>query len=115
MELDNRKAEIAKYIGNNIFNLRKQNKLSREEFAEKTNLSANYIYEIEKGNSIPGCIALIDICNFFGIAPSNLLGEYLDSNIYTVSELINTNFQKLSNYDKKLVIDIINLMADRKK
>lgn len=115
MELDNRKAEIAKYIGNNILNLRKQNKLSREEFAEKTNLSANYIYEIEKGNSIPGCIALIDICNFFGIAPSNLLGEYLDSNIYTVSELINTNFQKLSNYDKKLVIDIINLMADRKK
>lgn len=115
MELDNRKAEIAKYIGNNILNLRKQNKLSREEFAEKTNLSANYIYEIEKGNSVPGCIALIDICNYFGVAPSNLLGKYIDTNIYTASELINTSYQKLSAYDKKLIIDMIDLMAKRKK
>ena len=76
-------------------------------------MSANYIYEVEKGNSVPGCIALIDICNFFEIAPSNLLGKYLDTNVYTASELINTNFQRLSNYDKKLIIDMINLLANR--
>ncbi len=60
-----------------------------------------------------GCIALIDICNCFEIAPSNLLGKYLDKNVYTASELINTNYQKLSNYDKKLIIDMINLLANR--
>ena len=107
------KKEIAQYIGKKILDLRKSQKLSREQFAEKTNLSANYIYEVEKGNSVPGCIALIDICNFFEIAPSNLLGKYLDTNVYTASELINTNFQRLSNYDKKLIIDMINLLANR--
>ena len=64
MDIDNRKEEIAQYIGKKVLELRKSKKLSREQFAEKTNLSANYIYEVEKGNSIPGSMALIDICNF---------------------------------------------------
>lgn len=58
-------------------------------------------------------MAIIDICNFCEIAPANLLEKYLDTNIYTASELINTNFQKLSEYDKKLVIDMINLLSNR--
>lgn len=113
METDNRKEEIAQYIGKKVLELRKSLKMSREQFAEKTNLSANYIYEVEKGNSIPGCVALIDICNFCGIAPSNLIGKYLDTNVYTASELTNTNFERLSNYDKKLIIDMINMLANR--
>ena len=113
METDSRKYEIAHYIGSQILNLRKLHNLSREQLAEKTNLSANYIYEIEKGNSIPGCIALIDICNTFDVAPSNLFSKYLNTNIYIASELTNSNFKNLSEYDKKLIIDIINLMSSR--
>ena len=113
MENDDKKNEIAQYIGNQIYTLRKSYKLSREKFAEKTNLSPNYIYEIEKGNSIPGCIALIKICNFCKINPAKLLENYLDININTISELSNTNFQKLSTYDKKLILDMINFLANR--
>ncbi len=113
MDTDIRKDKMAKYIGNKILELRKANNLTREQFAEKTNLSANYIYEIEKGNSVPGCISLIDICNYFEIAPSNLLGKYLDNNVYTACELVNSNYKKLSNYDKQLIIDMINLLANR--
>ena len=113
MDTDNIKEEMARDIGNKIYELRKTHKLSREEFAEKIDLSPNYIYEIEKGNSIPGCKALIDICNTFEIAPSNLLDKYLEKNVYTASELVNSSFHKLSKYDKKLIIDIINLLADR--
>ena len=115
MEIDNRKKEIAQYIGNKILELRKSNKLSREQFAEKTNLSANYIYEVEKGNSVPGCIALIEICNSFNIAPSNLFDKYLETNVHTASELVDSNYENLSDYDKKLIIDMINLMSNRKK
>ena len=113
MNSDIKKDEMAQYIGTKILELRKSRKLTREQFAEKTNLSANYIYEIEKGNSLPGCIALIDICNYFEIAPSNLLGKYLDTNVYTACELVNSNYQKLTNYDKSLIIDMIDLMANR--
>lgn len=113
MDNEDRKEEIAQYIGKKVLKLRKAQKLSREQFAEKTNLSANYIYEVERGNSIPGGIAIIDICNFCEVSPANLLEKYLNINIYTASELTNTNFQKLSSYDKKLVIDMINLLANR--
>ncbi len=113
MEIDSRKDEIAHYIGNQILDLRKSKKLSREQFAEKTNLSPNYIYEIEKGNSIPGCLALIDICNTFQIAPANLLNKYLDDNCYIISELVHSDFEKLSTYDKKLILDMIHFMANR--
>lgn len=113
MDFENKKEEISQYIGNKILELRKSYKLSREQFAKKADLSPNYIYEIEKGNSIPGCLALINICNAFQIAPSNLLNKYLDTNVNTVSELVNSNFQKLSDYDKKLIIDMINFMANR--
>ena len=47
------------------------------------------------------------------IAPSNILEKYLDTNTYTASEIINTNFEKLSNYEKKLIIDKINLLANK--
>lgn len=113
MDNEDRKEEIAQYIGKKVLKLRKTKKLSREQFAEKTNLSANYIYEVEHGNSIPGSIAIIDICNYCDITPANLFEKYLNTNVYTASELINTNFQKLSSYDKKLVIDMINLLANR--
>lgn len=42
-----RKATIAKAIGKKIYTLRTRQKYSREFLAEKVNLSANYIYEIE--------------------------------------------------------------------
>ncbi len=113
MEIDNRKNEFAHYIGNQILDLRKSKKLSREQFAEKTNLSPNYIYEIEKGNSIPGCLALLDICNTFQIAPAHLLNKYLDDNCHSISELVHSDFEKLSSYDKKLIVDLIHLMANR--
>ena len=38
---------IAQTIGKKIYNLRNAKKYSREFLAEKVNLSANYIYEIE--------------------------------------------------------------------
>ncbi len=113
MEYNKNKEEISHYIGNKIYELRKSHKLSREQFAEKTNLSPNYIYEIEKGNSVPGCLALIDICNALNISPSNLMDKYLNIDVYTASELVNSNYRKLSNYDKKLLIDMIDLMANR--
>ena len=109
------KNDIANYIGMQIYKIRKENRLSREQFAEKTDLSPNYIYEMEKGKSIPSCIALINICNAFNVAPSAILGKYLNINVNTASELINSNFEILSNYDKNLVIDVINFLADRSK
>ena len=48
VEDDNRRLQIAKKFGANLLQLRKQKGYTREELAEKSNLSANYIYGLEK-------------------------------------------------------------------
>lgn len=50
---ENKKKEIAKKIGNRIYELRKSKKLSREKFAEICNVSSQHIYYIEKGEFLP--------------------------------------------------------------
>ena len=41
--------------------------LSQKDFAEKLNLSENFVWMIEKGNRIPSERTISDICRIFGI------------------------------------------------
>lgn len=112
---EDRKDLIAKEIGYKIYQLRKQQKLSREKLAEQCNLSPHYIYYLEKGRYLPGCIAIIDLCNALDITPSQLLSPSLNMNINLFNETIKNDFSKLSNYDKKIIIDLIKSMNENKK
>ncbi len=112
---EDRKDLIAKEIGYKIYQLRKQQKLSREKLAEQCNLSPHYIYYLEKGKYLPGCIAIIDLCNALDITPSQLLSPSLNMNINLFNETIKNDFSKLSNYDKKIIIDLIKSMNENKK
>lgn len=104
---ENRKKQISKQIGNRIYNLRKEHNLSREKFAEMCNLSSQYVYYMEKGDFLPGCITLIDICNNFEIAPSQLLIDSLNINPNVFCEAIFEDFNKLSSKDKKFLQEMI--------
>lgn len=112
---EDRKDLIAKEIGYKIYQLRKQQKLSREKLAEQCNLSPHYIYYLEKGKYLPGCIAIIDLCNALDITPSQLLSPSLNMNINLFNETIKNDFSKLSSYDKKIIIDLIKSMNENKK
>ena len=50
-----------------IAQLRKSLNLTQEEFANKLNLSRNYIWMIEKGERIPPDRTISDICRIFDI------------------------------------------------
>ena len=112
---DERKNIISKEIGNKIYELRKQHKLIREKLAEKASLSPHYIYYLEKGEYLPGCIAIIDLCNALEITPSQLLSSSLNINPNLFFETIKDDFYKLTEYDKKVVIDLIKSMSNNKK
>lgn len=103
---DDRKKIISKKIGNRIYELRKSNKLSREKFAEICDLSSQHVYYMEKGEFLPGCITLIDICNHFPITPSELLLDSLDMNFDIFNDSIKSDFEKLSDKDKKFVQEL---------
>ena len=109
---DDRKKAIAKEIGNRIYQLRKNNKMTREKLAEYSNLSPHYIYYLEKGEYLPGCIAIIDLCNALNTTPSQLLSPSLNININLFTETIKDDFNKLSEHDKKVLIDIIKSMVN---
>lgn len=79
LEDSQRRIEIAKSFGTSLLKLRKERGFTREELAEKSNLSANYIYGLENGTYLPGCIALIDLSNALNITVTQLLGEYMDN------------------------------------
>jgi transcriptional regulator with XRE-family HTH domain len=50
-----------------IFQVRKAANLNQTEFAEKLNLTKNYISLIENGNRVPSDRTISDICREFGV------------------------------------------------
>lgn len=109
---NDRKNKLAKYIGNNILQYRRNQKLTREELAEKSNLSSNHIYELEMGNCMPTTITLIDICNALNISLSQIIDLNFINNSNEFAENFLVDFQKLTVKEKKSIIQLIKFMAN---
>ncbi len=109
MEND-RKKEVALNIGKKIYAIRKENNLTREKFAEACNISAQHVYYMEKGEFLPGCITLIDICNQFHVSPSEILLDSFELNEQVLKETTLSNFDKLSNCEKHIVVSTLDHM-----
>lgn len=52
---------------NRMIHVRKQNKLNQEEFAERLNLSRNFINQVENGKRNLSDRTILDICREFNI------------------------------------------------
>ena len=104
---DKRKKEMAKYIGDNIHKYRTFYNLTREQLAEKSNLTASHIYQLEIGNSIPTLITAIDICNSLNISLSQLTDELIFDDVNKFIDSISKNYSKLSDREKNVVIHLV--------
>ena len=110
-----RRSEIAKNLGNNLFKLRKEKGYTREELAEKSNLSANYIYGLENGNYLPGCVALIDLSNALNVTVTQLLDKYMHNRKNAFLEKMSLEIENLSDRDLNLILNIIEFCNNNKK
>lgn len=106
-EEEERRKQIAKNFGSNLLKFRKERGFTREELAEKSNLSANYIYGLENGTYLPGCLALIDLSNALNITTAQLLDKYLYNKRNSFIEKISQNIENLSERDLDLILTII--------
>lgn len=113
LEDEKRRSKISQDFGKNLFQLRKQKGFTREELAEKSNLSANYIYGLENGTYLPGCIALIDLSNALGVTTTHLLNEYIYNKQDVLMEKISQNINTLSNRDIELIMTIIDFCSKK--
>lgn len=109
---NDRKKKMAKYIGNNILEYRKKMKLTREQLAEKSHITASHLYQLEIGNSIPSIITIIDICNALNITIAQITDTLLYDNVNKFTEIISNNFDRLSAANKDIIIQLIKYMED---
>ena len=109
---NNAKKELAQKVGNRIYELRKKNNLTREKFAELCDITSQNVYYLEKGDGLPSCITLIDMCNQFHISPSKLLFDPGEKEETIFNETLLTNFNKLSTQDKNFVINMVDSMIN---
>ena len=107
VENEDRRSQVAQILGANILKLRKQKGYTREELAEKSNLSANYIYGLETGTYLPGCLALIDLSNALDTTSTQLLDKFINNKRNTFLEKISQNIDKLSDRDLSLILNVI--------
>lgn len=109
---EQRKKDMAKYIGSNIHQYRINKKLTREQLAEKSHITASHLYQLEIGNSIPSIITVLDLCNALNITVAQLTDNLLYCNVNKYVEKISKNFDKLSEKNKKAVIQLIENLID---
>lgn len=114
LEDSQRRIEIAKSFGSNLLKLRKERGFTREELAEKSNLSANYIYGLENGTYLPGCIALIDLSNALNITVTQLLDEYMNNKRNSFLEKISLEVDNLTERDLNLILNVIEFCSKNK-
>ena len=101
----------AKKIGLEISKIRKEKGYTRETLAEMSNISPNYLYNIEIGNKIPNVIIFIDICNALNVTSGELIGICTDDKLMAFIENISSNFNKLSDKEIKSIENAIDFFA----
>jgi len=67
-----------KALGNRINKLRKQQKLTQEQFAEQVGISASFMGHVERGTRVASLETLVAICNALNVSPDYLLCDSLE-------------------------------------
>lgn len=83
--------EFHRLLGANMRIKRKEIGLSQADFAEKCDISTNYVSEIEVGRKFPKPAVLEKIASVLGIDPEDLFTRHaLDRPFKTTADLINS-------------------------
>lgn len=101
----------AKEIGKKIYSIRNSLGISREKLAENSNISTNYLYEIEIGKKVPNVIIFSNICDSLGISSDKILNPTLSNQLDDFINDISIDFYKLSDKDKNLIKNNIHFLA----
>ena len=101
-----------KNIGKNLRELRKSARLTQNQLAEKSNLSANYIAHIEGGRNPLSIESLLNLCNALNVTPNAiLLGEYKAKG---AADSLLRKTDKFTDSEFALVEDIIDAVSKTK-
>lgn len=102
-------------IGQNIRKFRKAKKMRQEDLAEKTQLSANYIGMIERGEKIPSMESFIDIVNALGVSSDMILTDVLAVGYTVKDSMLSEKLEKLSTQDRNTIYEVLEVLIKHLK
>ena len=96
--------ELKDIIASNLINLRKTNKMTQLELAEKLNYSDKAISKWERGESIPDVFIIKQLADMYGVSVDYILSEH------TMREKIKQKIKKPT-LNNKLIITILSTLC----
>ena len=99
----------ANFIRNRITQLRLQKGLSEYQMGYDLGHSRSYVYNISSGKSLPPLTEFLEICNYFGITPSQFFDTSIDNPALLQTAI--KELKKLSDDDLMLIIGNIRRLA----
>lgn len=104
MQLDNEK--LRKTLSEGIKSARLASNLTQEQLAELSNISIEFLKDIEGSRSGTSLVTLIKICNSLNITPNELLKDFFKDS-YNRSENLTQQINLLNNYQRNAIFTLI--------
>ena len=102
--------DFSENIGRKIKLARKKSKYTQAKLAEMLSLTPEYISHLERGVASGSIPTLLQICKVLNVSSDFLFGDFINSDIPSISDLINPkfleNYLNLNEYNKKIVEEI---------
>lgn len=99
----------ANFIRNRITQLRLQKGVSEYQMGYDLGHSRSYVYNISSGKSLPPLTEFLEICDYFGITPSQFFDTSIDNPALLQTAI--KELKKLSDDDLMLIIGNIRRLA----
>ncbi len=99
--------DVLEVLGKNLKIARKNKKLTQEFVAEKVNISADLLRNIENGRNIGSIPTLLNLCNFLEITPDDLFSPLLTTEKETLDTTLIRHLSSISKEDKETLKQII--------
>lgn len=98
-------------VGKNIRYYRKQNNISQDRLAELSELSSNYIGQIELGNKQPSLESLIRIANALHVSSDLLLSDLIEKSHSGTTSILYDKISHLPMDKQKFIYVILDTMV----
>ncbi len=101
-----------KRFGKRLQKLRKSKGLTAEQFAEKVDISTQFVREIESGRKFPGTSVLITMINTLDISADLLLRDSVNRADQAVMEELSSRLSGLDAKQLSMITDVIDAMLE---
>lgn len=99
--------DVLDVIGNKFKKARLEKKLTQEFVAEKINISADLLRNIENGRNIGSMPTLLNLCNFLEITPDMIFDPLITTKKDTLDTRLTEYISSISKEDIEILKNII--------